>query len=441
MNDEEASERERKGGIGPNDELSRRRLLGAAGALALGSCAGCLGTGPGGAGATGTPTASGATETATSTNTPIDSTAALNDWGRWRAVSGTATGTGKRSFGGTGGSLKLGDVDGSAVRVVNNDVGSLDLSNTSLSAAVKWVKPKGGAAFRLILEDGDGNRLDARTNPPSNGDDGWVECEFGLAEHLDDEPVDLTDVRKLVFVFFNGAEADTEIYIDSITPVTYEATRGAVLFTADDGFETQFTEMQPVLDEYGYPATYLLQSIRVGQDRYMSEAQHRSLVDRGSYVSCHPQRPTSLPTMEDEEQRSIIETEYDYIASQFGDAHARYMSWPYSSRDSTAVADAAEFHDLCFVGTGGAVAGYRNAAPYSVIRCSFDSLSDLTRALDIAERYNRVLIPQFHRFDAERETGGTWIKPEHFESFVADVASRDVDVITPKALLDRRERA
>jgi peptidoglycan/xylan/chitin deacetylase (PgdA/CDA1 family) len=268
----------------------------------------------------------------------------------------------------------------------------------------------------------------------AHSDDEWVMTEFGISELIDDVFVDLTDVREVQLVFPNGPAAGTRVFVDNVRTVPYEPRRGAVLFTADDGRPSQLSVMRPVLREHDFPSVHF-NMMGAGEHDHMSVAEQRTLAEEdGCYVCPHPQHPTPLPNMSDEESMVALQNEYEYVATEsglgLGHEHARFMSWPYGKSDAGTIRQAKEFYELGFDGVDRATTAWRSAAPMSVMRASFDSLEDLTDALDIAEHYGRVLIPQFHRLRETEPTGGTNITPDDFRAFVADVASRDVDVIS-----------
>ena len=83
-----------------------------------------------------------------------------------------------------------------------------------------------------------------------------------------------------------------------------------------------------------------------------------------------------------------------------------------------------QFEDLLI---GDLRTGLRNDRSGSPL---FDSLEDLLSSLEIAERYGRVLIPQFHVFYDDQPTGGTNATPADFRTFVEAVDSANVDVVT-----------
>lgn len=428
---------------------TRRKFLSAVGLTALGGMAGCIG-------AESPPTERPlATETQSprpaQTSTPEPERHSddfrefrgrplhdPDDWSGWTATSGRVTQTTEAAFLGTT-SMRLNDTDGSAVRCVY-DAGDnpLDLRSTAICGAVRWDLPDAGVAFQMILVDSDGISVRAPANAiasPGYTDDDWMMTEFGIAAEIDDEPIDLSEIVRLQLLFNNGPSAHTRVYVDNLRLVPFEPRRGAVLFTADDGRPSQLSVMRPTLEEFGFGSTHFNIRAVTGREHHMSADQQQVLAATdGCFVSPHPQHSRSLPEMSDDESRDVLRAEYDFFASEdglgLGHEHARCMSWPYGKSDTGTVDQAREFFDMGFNGTDKATAGWKSAAPMSVARASFDSLEDLLSSLEIAERYGRVLIPQFHRFDDGEPTGGTNATPADFRTFVEAVDAADVDVVT-----------
>jgi hypothetical protein len=437
-------------------EQSRRRFLATTSLGGLAGLTGCAGT-DGSAPATERSTAS-ATPTSTLDLPPVseltrrsdddreyrgESLHHPDDWRGWTARDGRSSTSDETAFIGRT-SLVLTDENGSRIRCAYTPPeGSLDLRNTGLCAAIRWEAPKEVVTLRLLVTDGDGNRLWASANTvPSQpyADVDWAMTEFGISELVDDAFVDLSDVTELQLVFPNGIEADTRVLVDNVRLVPYEPRRGAVLFTADDGLSRQYTVMNRTLDEYDFPAIYFVMSKGTNKEDRLDVDQLLKLAGEGStLVSPHPQWDRPLPEMSDEESLQRLEEEYEFIADELGlgHEHARFMSWPYGKSDAGTIEQAREFQDLCFDGVRASTTGWSTAAPMSVARASFKNLDDLFLALDIAEHYGRVLIPQFHELRADLETGGVNITPEDFERFVAEVASRDVDVIGGAEFVER----
>lgn len=427
-----------------SQRTTRRRFLSTAGLAAVGGLAGCVGGSPS---ATERPPTTERRVSPTTTPEPTrwsddpreyrgDLLHAPDDWSGWSAYDGTLTETSETAFLGST-SMRLEDVDGSRVRCrYDTDDDPLDLRDHAICAALRWDLPDRVVRFALVLEDGSGNRLSAPANAvPSavDTDDDWVMTEFGFSFLLDDEYVDLADIRDLKLVFNNGGSDRTRYYIDNIRLVPYEPRRGAVAFTADDGNRGQVETMRPILREYGFPSTHFNMKSTTGGDDHLSRDDLQEIAgEPGCLVSPHPQHDLSLPQMTDEESYAAIRAEYEFHADELGlgHDHARYMSWPRGASDTGTIAQAREFHDLAFDGVAGATAGWTSAAPMSIARASFDDLEDLLRALDVAEHYGRVLTPQFHRFRDDLPTDNGNVRPEDFQTFVDEVASRDVDVVS-----------
>jgi peptidoglycan/xylan/chitin deacetylase (PgdA/CDA1 family) len=441
---------------------TRREYLTVAGLATLGGITGCLGTAPEPATDRWTddpaPTTASSTPVDTATPTyhgedPREYRGELlhpaDDWSGWTATEGRITATSETAFLGTA-SLRLNDVDRSGIRCVY-DAGDdpLDLRSTALCGAIRWDLPDASVAFFAVLVDGQGVRVTAPANAipaPEHTDDDWVMTEFGIAAEIDDEPIDLSDIRELKLVFNNGVSEHTRVYVDNLRLIPYERRRGAVLFTADDGRRSQLHVMRPVLAEYGYESTHFNMRTATGGSSHMSAEEQRTLAaEDGCFVCPHPQHSRPLPQMSDAESYEALKREYEFFASEdglgLGHRHARYMSWPYGQSDTGTIDQAREFYDVGFDGTGGATAGWRSAAPMSIARASFDSLEELLSSLAIAERYGRVLIPQFHVFREDEPTGGTNMKPSDFRSFVEAVDSRDVDVVSVEEFYETHEPA
>lgn len=364
----------------------------------------------------------------------------LNSYTGWSAGSGNISETTEESFYGTT-SLKMTDNSGSTVRATYSFSNNRDFRNKGIYAPVYWAKPKDAAAFRMLIQDGSGNRLWANASAKSNttgSADGWMIAEFAINEEIDNTKVDLSDVTEIHYYFGNGINADTLIYAEAPILVDYGRTRGGVLLTVDDGDETWISEMLPKLDKYGWSALLFTMSSKL-EDGTLSESDLQTLYERGCWIGAHPQRDQSLTEMALSDAEQAIGEEYQFVSERFGDDPARMMSWPYGDSGPDVEEPARDVFDMCFKGAADrGVAAWRSGAMMEVPRTTFGSLSDLTTALDLAEKYNRVCIPQFHNFNSGGSTGGTNITPTDFEAFLDDVESRDLEVLTPDQFFQYR---
>jgi peptidoglycan/xylan/chitin deacetylase (PgdA/CDA1 family) len=121
----------------------------------------------------------------------------------------------------------------------------------------------------------------------------------------------------------------------------------AVALTFDDGYEDAATAALPLLEQYGYPATFYIVTEFVGRPGYMSWDQirllHESGMEIGSHTLTHPDltaRDAEVAYNEIAESRAIIE-------EQIG-APVRSFSYPIGSYNGELAAQVRE-------------AGYTNA--------------------------------------------------------------------------------
>lgn len=97
-----------------------------------------------------------------------------------------------------------------------------------------------------------------------------------------------------------------------------------VALTFDDGYEDAATNALPILERYGFPATFYIVTDFVGQPGYLSWDQirtlHESGMEIGSHSISHPDltaRSTAEARREIVESREILETQLDTPVQSF----------------------------------------------------------------------------------------------------------------------------
>lgn len=60
-----------------------------------------------------------------------------------------------------------------------------------------------------------------------------------------------------------------------------------VLLTFDDGTLAQYTEALPVLEKYGFTATFFIMTVTLNKPDYLSRSQVKELSDKGNEIGCH----------------------------------------------------------------------------------------------------------------------------------------------------------
>jgi hypothetical protein len=96
--------------------------------------------------------------------------------------------------------------------------------------------------------------------------------------------------------------------LDAGESVSSDAHRSGprVVFTFDDGCETDFTVAAPLLAEAGFGATFYVTVAHLGRRGYMSERQLRELSDAGFEIGSHALTHSYLHDLPDERVRAEV---------------------------------------------------------------------------------------------------------------------------------------
>ena len=89
-----------------------------------------------------------------------------------------------------------------------------------------------------------------------------------------------------------------------------------VILTFDDGYETNYTELLPILEERGLKATVFMVGNSIGREKYLSWEQLREMQHRGIEIGSHtanhlPLTEMSLETARDEVKLSKLLMEWN----------------------------------------------------------------------------------------------------------------------------------
>ncbi|MDD5251310.1 MAG: polysaccharide deacetylase family protein [Patescibacteria group bacterium] len=124
---------------------------------------------------------------------------------------------------------------------------------------------------------------------------------------VEDKPKSVYDVTVTAFETQMRFLHDNGYAVISLTDFV-AATSGAkvlppkaVVITLDDGWENQYANAAPILEKYGYNATFFVFTNPIGRDkRFMTWDQLRDLLDRGMTIGCHSKTHPFLHKVKDE---------------------------------------------------------------------------------------------------------------------------------------------
>lgn len=166
----------------------------------------------------------------------------------------------------------------------------------------------GGAVFLMYHE------LEAAGRPLCESGPGYVRYVLGLEDfrrhvsRLRAEGARGVSVGEALSAFDGGAGAGEE------------SGRPRVVFTFDDGCETDLLFAAPTLKEAGFGATFYVTVAHLGRRGYMSEAQLRELSDSGFEVGSHSLTHSYLHDLPDERVRAEVSESKDRLEQLTGRA-------------------------------------------------------------------------------------------------------------------------
>jgi len=128
-----------------------------------------------------------------------------------------------------------------------------------------------------------------------------------------------------------------------------------VVITFDDGRPDQYTYAFPILERYGFSATFFIIPGRIGTSQHMTACQLREIAAAGNELADHTWNHGDLTTLTLEQARSTIRAAADAIESLVG-VRPVALAYPYGHYNSTVEAAAdAEGNDLAFTTRHGAL--------------------------------------------------------------------------------------
>jgi peptidoglycan/xylan/chitin deacetylase (PgdA/CDA1 family) len=101
----------------------------------------------------------------------------------------------------------------------------------------------------------------------------------------------------------------------------------SVVITFDDGFEGNYTTALPLLEKYGFTATFFVATNRIGDEAMMSWDQLREMSKRGMSIESHTASHPLLSTLSRDETRDELAVSRKVLERELG-THVKYISLP-----------------------------------------------------------------------------------------------------------------
>lgn len=315
----------------------------------------------------------------------------------------------------------------------------LDLSDSDLSITVKVNAPEPNAGIgdaritvKLFAPTDSISLLSTRTVPLEMN--GWVEYDLGYTGASGDPTMDEILAMQIIIDsrrFTNYERAEFEIVIDEIRMIPKPG-NGKVIFQFDDGVLSSHSIAYPILEEKGFPGSVSAIPDAIGNDTRMNRQQLLELSEVDWDIMSHPQTNRPFPQFPEDIQKQSIQRSKSTLEALGFEQGARHFVAPYSRVDRTTLDIIEQYHETGFLFGGCPANAAQPSNPYFIPRVQGSNLRGTMDIIDMAERFNQLVVIAYHRIG----DGPNKIPTSSFQEIVDYVDSKDVDVITPSQLID-----
>lgn len=320
------------------------------------------------------------------------------------------------------------DEDTAYAGIYTTSTDGLDLSEQSLSLAVRFT---GRDQLELTLElfAPNARNAQARRRTLTGPEDRWVRVDFGTVGGRGDP--DLTAVRELrLTVRRRGADSGPiECWIDDLR-IAERPDRGRVLLLFDGTLESHHATALDRLADHGFAGVEAVIPEAVGETGRLTMEQLDDLVDAGWDVAARPRTGARfLHEYTPEEQEGMIRRTRSWLDHYGFEDGADHFVTPRNVL-STAAADlVAEYHEQAFR-YGGAPNALPLTDPHNLGFVPGDEGAATTAAVDHAAANRQLTVLHFEH------VGEAGLDEASFEAVLEHVAAQDVDVVTATELLE-----
>lgn len=276
---------------------------------------------------------------------------------------------------------------------------------------------------RIQFFDSSGGRVDFRSAVA--GGIPLHRTSFGIEAVTKD--LDLSRIEQVRISLWVGDDDSGTIMIDELFLVP-RPDSGKVLIQFDDGYETDYTEAFPILEQYEYPATTFINPEYVGTDRSLSLEQIYELDAAGWCVGSHAYEHSRLAEQNQQEQEAQIRDAKEWLLERGFERGADYFAYPFSSFNQQTLELVDKYHSLGFAAgwpVNGSISN-RTLCP----RVGDPSFDQARAILDQTAEYRGISTLFYHDLGGEDLT--------EFESTISHLyeleSANELDVILPSEL-------
>lgn len=231
------------------------------------------------------------------------------------------------------------------------------------------------------------------TLPPAND---WTSYDTNFTA-----PSGATNVFVSVVLHGNGT-IDTAAYslYDTSDPTARYWQRPLVSITFDDGWESAFVNAVPLLDQYGYKATFYLNPSSLDTPSFMTSDQATSLQNDGQELASHGYEHDDFTTLGKSSLEYQLSRAHDYFTQVRGETAVDFAT-PFGASDAEVQYFAHKYY-ASQRGTDNGINTKQNFDPFNLVTLYIGndtSLATINDALAETKALNGWLILIYHRID------------------------------------------
>jgi peptidoglycan/xylan/chitin deacetylase (PgdA/CDA1 family) len=206
--------------------------------------------------------------------------------------------------------------------------------------------------------------------------------------------------------------------------------RPLVSITFDDGWESAYNNGVPLLDQFGYKATFYLNPAAIDTTSFMNSDQVTTLAKHGHELASHGYEHLNLTTLDTQSIDYQLRHAKEYF-KQIHNQQTTQLSVPFGGTDSQ-VSHYARSYYASLRGTESGINTRQNFDPYTllVLYIGDDTTpTKLANALAEVKASNGWLILVYHRVDTNTQ-GEPVISPAQFQQQLDTLKKSDLTVKT-----------
>jgi peptidoglycan/xylan/chitin deacetylase (PgdA/CDA1 family) len=227
-----------------------------------------------------------------------------------------------------------------------------------------------------------------------------------------------------------GTLSTSDFSMTTYKPVGFS--KPLLTLTFDDGYDNQYTETMPLLEQYGYDSTQFIITDLLGQSGYLTDAEVKDLYTAGNEIASH------TVTHDDLTQETAAELKAEMAPSQttlqnITGAKVNDMAYPYGLYN-TAVLTATE---KVYTAARGVEDGYNSKDNFNPFDLKVQNVDDTTTTAQIADwvaqaqATNTWLILVYHSVNPDAATAGQYnVTPTQLNEQLAAIKSSGISVVT-----------